>query len=122
MIGTYEGKQVLYDIDSQVVVEVIGSSAIIPKPGGDIALSSDGRFLVNGYSTQGSNYYVIIRRSDGAYVQTRGFDQHYWPGGDLRNDPAPCWNRDSTQILIPVIAGFPPQQTRQLFLLKLKGV
>ena len=118
MIGVVDGRQVIYDTDVQKVVGTIGDPTILPKPGADVALSPDGKWLANGYAQGGSNYYVIVRRSDGAHVRTRGFSRHGYTSGPLRNDGAPCWNRDSTQILFPAFAD-DADHTRQLFLIRL---
>jgi hypothetical protein len=120
MIGSHGGRQVIYDIDREAFVDTMGDRSVFPSPGGDIALSPDGKWFVNGYGKGGANYYVIYRRSDGAHVRTRGFDQRGWPGGDLRNDPSPCWNRDGTQILIPAITREGKTMTRQMFRLTVK--
>lgn len=75
----------------------------------------DGDWFVNGYSKGKSNRYVIFRRRDGAYVRTTGFYRGDYEG-DIRIDPAPCWNRDSNAILVPGIAG----GSRQLFVIRVK--
>jgi hypothetical protein len=120
MIGASGGRQVLYDTDRQEIAGSLGDPTLLPSPGGDIALSPDGRLFVNGFRRNGIDYYAILRRADSAHVRTRGFDVRPWIGGDTRCDPAPCWNRDSTQILFPAIAG-DPGKTRQLFLIRLSG-
>jgi hypothetical protein len=120
MIGANQGRQILYDTDRREVVGTLGDGTILPSPGGDVALSPDGRFFVNGFRRDGLDYYAILRRADSAYVHTRGFDVRPWTGGDLRCDPSPCWNRDGTQILFPAIAD-DPGKTRQLFLIRLSG-
>jgi len=119
MIGVSEGRQVIYDTDQRRIVDTLGTPAIFPKPGADIALSPDASWFVNGYGVKGSNYYVLFRRADGAHVRTRGFSRHGWDAGPLRNDPAPCWNRDGTQILFPAFAD-DAGHTRQLFRLRLR--
>ena len=86
---------------------------------GDIALSPDGSWLVNGYRLGGKNTYVFLRLRDGSHVRSPAFDQRGWTKGDLRNDPAPCWNRDGTRVLFPSIAN-DPSKTRQLFLMILE--
>jgi hypothetical protein len=118
MIGASGDDLVLYDTDTQEIVETIGSPGILPKPGGDTALSPDAEWIVSGYTRKGHSAYVLYRRSDGAWVRTREFDQDGWTSGDLRNDPAPCWNRDGTQVLFPSIAE-DAERTRQLFLIRL---
>ena len=119
MIGALEDDQVLYDTDRQEIVKPLGTPTILPHPGGDIALSPDGSWLVNGYRSGGKDAYVFLRLRDGLHVRTAAFDQHGWTTGDLRNDPAPCWNRDGTQVLFPSIAN-DSDKTRQLFLITLE--
>jgi len=112
MIGLAGGRQVLYDTDSQQVVGTMGSPETFPDPGGDVALSPDGRWFVNGYRQGDHNRYVFYRRSDGASVRSEGFNVKGWTSGDLRCDPAPCWNRNNREVMFPAIAG---DGTRQLF-------
>ena len=119
MIGALEDDQVLYDTDRQEIVKPLGTPTILPHPGGDIALSPDGSWLVNGYRSGGKDAYVFLRLRDGLHVRTAAFDQHGWTTGDLRNDPAPCWNRDGTQVLFPSIAN-DSDKTHQLFLITLE--
>jgi len=120
IIGDAGGKQVLYDVDKKEIVGQIATPEILPKPGGDCALSPDGKWFVNGFREGKQNYYVIIRREDGSHLRTRGFPIEKWTGGELRLDPAPCWNRASDRIAFPAIAE-DPGRTRQTFLLRIKG-
>jgi hypothetical protein len=119
MIGALGNRQVIYDTNRQEITGALGNPAIFPRPGADIALSPDAAWFVNGYGAEGRNHYVLFRRRDGVFLHTRGFDQHGWTAGPLRNDPAPCWNRDGTQILFPAFAN-DAQHTRQLFRLRLQ--
>src|SRR5262249_30275895 len=114
LLGNLDHQQLLFDVDTQQKVATLGDASIFPDPGGDKSLSPKGDWLVNGYRTDGHNYYVFYRLADGAHVRSEGFDQHGWIKGELRVDPAPCWNRDGTKILFPSIdsAG----TTRQLFI------
>ena len=118
MIGRIGTQQILFDTDTQMVVGSLGSSDIFPDPEGDIALSPDGKWFVNGFKDRAArkNYYVIYRREDGAHIRTAGFDIGNL-AGDLRQDPSPCWNRDGTKLLVPGVAG---DGTRQLFVLDLR--
>ena len=118
MIGRRDDDQVVYDTDTQAFVETWGNPAIFPKPGGDIALSPNGRLFVNGYGSGSDNYYVIYRRSDGAHVRSPGFSMGEWRSGPLRLDPGPCWNRDGTAILVPGLAD-DSEKTRQLFVVQI---
>jgi hypothetical protein len=119
VIGDVGGKQILYDIDKQEIVGQIGTPEILPQPGGDSALSPDGKWFVNGYRVGHEDFYAIVHRSDGSYLRTRGFPVDNWTGGDLRCDPAPCWNRTGDQIAFPAIAE-DKERTRQTFLLRIR--
>jgi len=121
MIGDLKGKQVIYDVDKQEVVGQIGTPEILPKPGGDSALSFDGKWFVNGYRHGHDDLYVVYRRTDDTWVRTRGLPVDNWTGGDLRCDPAPCWNRTGDQIAVPAIAD-DSARTRQTFLLRIRKV
>lgn len=120
MIGRIGDRQIIYDVDRQFVVGTLGSPDVFPNPEGDIALSPDGRWFVNGYKIkkQNENRYVIHRRSDGWTVESPGFNIGQWLSGDLRQDPSPNWNRDSNQILVPAVAD-DENKTRQLFIITL---
>jgi len=118
VIGDVGGKQVIYDVDKKEIVEQIGTPEILPSPGGDIALSPDGKWFVNGFLKGRENFYVFIRRADSTHLRTRGLPVDHW-SGDLRCDPAPCWNRTSDQIAVPAIAD-DAGRTRQTFLLRIR--
>ena len=122
MIGTVsrEGRErlVLYDSDEQTVVEEIGSPEIFPDPGNDVALSPDGRWLVQGIGEGSKNAYAVYRRSDGAWAHTDWFDQDGYDSGPLRIDAAPKWNRDSDRILFPSLTD-EAKPTRQLFMIRI---
>ena len=117
MLGNVNERQTIYDVDRQQVVGTLGSREIFPSPEGDIALSPDGRWLVNGHRQQSTNYYTFFRRTDGAWIRSAGFNVRGWTSGNLRCDPAPCWNRNNREIVFPAIAA---DGTRQMFLLRLK--
>ena len=117
MIGAIGKDQVIFDVDSQEVVGKIGSPEILSDPEGDIALSPDAQWFVNGSSKGVQTYYVFLRRQDGHYLRSRGFFRDRWLSGDLRIDPSPCWNRDGSAILFPSVAS-DAQKTRQIFLLR----
>jgi hypothetical protein len=52
-------------------------------------------------------------------VLSPAVNKDHWKSGELRIDPAPCWDRDATQVLAPGIAD-DAQRTRQLFSIRLK--
>lgn len=115
LIGRQAKNQVIYDVDKQEVVGTLGTKKVFPDPEGDISLSPDGKLLVNGYTKEGKNYYVVYRRNDGAFTRSSGVEKGSY-GGDIRIDPAPCWNRTSDAILVPGIA---PDKTRQMFVIRI---
>ncbi|MCF7973229.1 MAG: hypothetical protein K9N55_05410 [Phycisphaerae bacterium] len=114
LIGRQGKNQILYDVDTQQVVGQLGTPEIFPNPEGDISLSPDGRWFVNGYKKGSQNYYAVYRRSDGAFVRSEGLDKGAY-NGDIRIDPAPRWNRTSDAILVPGIAS---NKTRQIFMIR----
>jgi hypothetical protein len=120
LIGIRGKDQILFDTEQQTFVGTIGTQDIFPDPGGDIALSPDGKWFVNGHGEKGKNYYTILRRSDGAWTRTEGIDRGGYTTGELRIDPAPCWNRESTQLLISGIAN-DAQKTRQLHVITVRS-
>jgi hypothetical protein len=120
LIGVRGKEQILFDAERQAVVGTLGTPDIFPNPGGDIALSPDGKWFVNGWGEKGKNYYTILRRSDGAWARTEGVDQGGYTTGELRIDPAPCWNRESTQLLVGGIAN-DGRKTRQLYVITVRS-
>jgi hypothetical protein len=119
MIGAVEGRQVIYDVDRDLVVGELGNGEIFPNPGGDISLSPDGDWFVNGHKNRelAMNFYTVYQRSTGRHFRSRGFSTGPWLSGDLRQDPSPAWNRSGTAILVPgVVEGDLPG--RQLFLVR----
>ena len=112
--GGYGSVQILYDIDKKKIVGKLGTPEIFPEPEGDIALSPNGEWFANGYKKGGKNYYVVYRRSDGAYGRSKGLDKGSY-GGDIRIDPAPRWNRNNDALLVPGIA---QDKTRQMFMIR----
>ena len=114
LIGRQGKNQVLYDVDKRQIIGNFGTPEVFPDPEGDISLSPDGKLFVNGYTKGGKNYYVVYRRSDGAFARSAGLDKGSY-GGDIRIDPAPCWNRTSDAFLVPGIAA---NNTRQMFVIR----
>ena len=114
LIGRQGNRQILYDVDQMKVVGQLGTPEIFPDPEGDIALSPSGEWFVNGYKKGNKNYYVVLRRSDGLSVRSAGLDRGSY-GGDIRIDPAPCWNRTDDAILVP---GIDDKNTRQMFVIR----
>jgi hypothetical protein len=112
MIGSFEGKLVLYDTVAQKVVEDLDHNEMVRDPGGDTALSADGKWIVNGATEVSTMYFTVLRRSDGAYLHTDDFDRAGYESGDLRIDPAPAWNREGDRFAFPALA---PDGTRQMF-------
>ena len=120
LIGREGDRQILFDSDIQQVIGQMGTPAVFPNPEGDIALSPDGLWFVNGFKDRedAANYYVVYRRSDGASVRSAGFPIGQWLSGDLRQDPSPCWNRESDRILVPGFAA--DGRSRQLYVLTIE--
>jgi hypothetical protein len=113
LIGREGDKQIYYDMKKKKIVGQMGTPKMFPKPEGDISLSPSGEWFVNGYGEKNKNYYAIYRRSDGAFVRSKGIDKGSY-SGDIRIDPAPRWNRTNDAILIPGIA---KNKTRQMFVI-----
>ena len=101
---------------TQKIVGQIGTPEILPDPEGDVALSPDGKWFVNGYRKGDENFWVVVRRSDNTWQRTQGYNIKGRTSGDLRLDAAPAWNRTSDAILFPALAG---DGTRQSFLMRI---
>ncbi|MBL8849821.1 MAG: hypothetical protein JNG89_09060 [Planctomycetaceae bacterium] len=112
LIGVRDKRQILFDVVDDRVTGPLAEADIFPQPGGDIALSPDGEWFINGHGQGGRNYYTMLRRSDGAWTRTDGFNQGGYTRGELRIDPSPNWNRDGTQFSFVAVD---EQGTRQLF-------
>jgi hypothetical protein len=113
LIGRQGDNQIFYDVDKKKVVGQLGTPEMFPKPEGDISLSPNADLFVNGYKKNNNNYYAIYRRSDSAFVRSKGFDKGSY-SGDIRIDPAPRWNRTNDAILVPGIA---KNKTRQMYVI-----
>lgn len=123
IIGSDGDRQVRYDTSAGKIVGTIGPSGTFTDPGGDIALSPGGHWFVNGHKTGSkktgqATVFTFFDRRDGQVIRTHGYSIGKWGSGSLRIDPAPCWNRDSNQILFGALDE--TSQTRQLFVLTLK--
>jgi hypothetical protein len=113
VIGADGTAQVVYDVDARRIVGTLGTPELFPQPGAEIALSPDARWFVNGHSERASNFYTVMRRSDGSWARTPAASRGVYTGGNLRIDAAPAWNRTSDRILFPAVD--PTDGTRQLF-------
>jgi hypothetical protein len=114
LIGRRGKNQVLYDVDKRKVVGTLGTPDIFPDPEGDISLSPNGKWFVNGYKKKDENRFVLYRRSDGLHGRSPGINKGSY-SGDIRIDPAPRWNRANNAIVVPGIA---KNKTRQMFVIR----
>jgi hypothetical protein len=105
-------------VGSRKVVGTIGTPEILPQPGGDIALSPDGTWFVNGHSAGASNYYTVLRRPDGTWARTPPASRGAYRSGNLRIDGAPAWNRTSDAIAYPALDL--ADGTRQMFVIRVR--
>jgi hypothetical protein len=112
MLGRVQDKLIVYDTLKQEIVDTIGGPEMFRDPEGDTALSRDARLLVNGATTGATMHYTIVRRADKAFIKTEDFNRKGYEGGDLRIDPAPCWNRAGDRFAFPALA---KDGTRQMF-------
>ena len=121
IIGDDNHRQVLYDVLQKRIVGRLGEAETFPSPGGDIALSPNGAWFVNGYSGKDrkTNRYVFFNLQTGETVRTRTFSRGPYTRGDLRIDPAPLWNRSSDAVLVP---GWTKEGARQLFVIRLDSL
>jgi hypothetical protein len=117
IIGRQGDDQVIYDVHKREIVGTIATPEALPNPEGDISLSPDGNWFVNGHGEQDRNFYTVVRLSDGHWVRSEGLYKGSYIRGDLRIDPAPRWNRSNDQILVP---GLTENGSRQLFMLTVK--
>ncbi len=116
IIGSNNNQQVIYDILQKKIIGKLGSPEIFPKPAGDISLSPNGLWLINGYNNKsGSNFYSILNLKSGVWVKSPPFDTGDYKK-DLRIDPAPRWNHDNNQLLVPALD---ENGTRQLFIISI---
>ena len=120
MIGALDGRQVVLEIEREQVVEQWGDPEIFPNPAGDIALSPQGDWFVNGHKDRkkAMNFYTFFQRSTGKCYRSQGLSTGPWLSGDLRQDPSPAWNRSGNRLLVPGLTADDPP-TRQLFVISL---
>ena len=112
LIGKVENRQVIYDALKQEITGQLGTETTFVDPEGDIALSPDSSWFVNGFHQQGANHYTLYRMRDGLTANTPPLTVGGRTSGNLRIDPAPKWNRTNDAILAPALA---EDGTRQLF-------
>jgi hypothetical protein len=115
IVGSAEGQQVVYDTEKRAIVERWGGKEVFPNPGGDIALAPDGRWFVNSHREGQHNHYTFLDRRTGRTLRAPPIFMAHWATGDLRLDPAPCWNRTGDAIVVPGIAG---DGSRQMFMIE----
>jgi hypothetical protein len=113
LIGKQGKNQILFDVAKNKVVGILGNPEIFPNPEGDISLSPDGQWFVNGYKQGDKNFYTVYGRSDGEYAHSEGVYKGAFDG-DIRIDPAPRWNRTNNTLLVP---GITENNTRQMFVI-----
>ncbi len=114
IVGSVEDQQVVYDTEKRAIIERWGGTETFPNPGGDIALAPDGRWFVNSHREGEHNHYTFLERATGRVWRAPPVFMGQWRSGDLRLDPAPCWNRAGDAIVVPGIAA---DGTRQMFVI-----
>lgn len=115
IIGKNKKDQILYDVDKKEKVGTWGDLKIFPYPEGDISLSPDAEWFVNGFKKGDSNIYSIFHIKSGSFRHSKSLYRGKF-SGKTRIDPAPRWNRTNDKILVPGIAD---NNTRQMFILKI---
>ncbi len=120
MICADDRNQLRYDTVQKKIVGKIGDSSTFVDPGGDIAMSPAHTWFINGHKIkpQKQTFFTFYHLSQHRVIRTEGFPIGEFTSGELRIDPAPCWNRSGDQILFG--AYDPKSDTRQLFLLRIK--
>jgi hypothetical protein len=116
IIGSREGRQAVYDTARRQVVRSLGGPEVFKAPEGDISLSPDGSWFVNGHREGEHHHYTFLDMRTGRVITAPPVFLSTWNNGPLRLDPAPAWNRTSDAIVVPGIA---PDGTRQMFLIDL---
>ena len=121
VIGSKNNRQVLYDVAKYRIVGTLGNDRIFPKPEGDISLSPNGEWLVNGFrvdNKRADNAYSFFRLIDGAHARSTTLSRGPYRRGELRIDPAPRWNRTNDAVLVP---GVTEDGTRQLHIVRVRS-
>ncbi|HXW06937.1 MAG TPA: hypothetical protein VD833_17020 [Vicinamibacterales bacterium] len=116
IIGSSEGRQVVYHTARKQIVDSLGGRDVFPNPEGDVSLSPDGSWFVNGHRDGEYHHYTFLEMRTRRVVKSPPVFLSTWNRGPLRLDPAPAWNRTSDAIVVPGIAS---DGTRQMFLLEL---
>ena len=121
-MGADGDRQIRYDTSSKQIVGTLGAAGTFPDPGGDVAWSPNGEWFINGHKRKDlkQTFFTLFHEPDQRVIQTQGFSIGDFLSGELRIDPAPRWNRDSSKILFGAFD--PKSETRQLFLLKIHGL
>ncbi len=119
IIGRHRADQVVYNVEQQEIVRTLGNRRIFPDPEGDIALSPDGEWLVNGSKYRsGRMQYDFLHLESGTHLRSDEVSRGELLHGDLRIDPAPRWNRHSNAVLVP---SWTDDDTRQLVIIRITG-
>jgi len=116
IIGSANREQVVYDVERKAIAESWGGPERFPNPEGDVALSPDGKWFVNGHREGEHHIYTFLQLESKRVLKSPPIYLAKWNGGPLRLDPAPAWNRTSDAIVVPGIAA---DGTRQMFALRL---
>ncbi|GMW02120.1 MAG: hypothetical protein AMXMBFR84_32560 [Candidatus Hydrogenedentota bacterium] len=117
IIGREEKRQAIYDTSRRTVSGYLGLPDTFANPEGDIALSPDGRWFVNGFRSVDGNRYTLYRIEDGVSATSSVFSDGGRDSGDLRIDPSPNWNRRGDAFLVP---GVSDDGTRQMYLVRFR--
>ncbi len=118
LIGAKDGRQVFFDPRQNTVLGTIGEPESLPTPGGDVALSPDGQWLINGRREGAGNRYTVFHLESGQWFGTPRLEIGPYKNGELRIDPAPCWNRAGTAFSAPALAS---DGTRQTFVFRIEA-
>ena len=118
LIGKVGKSQAIYDALKKEIVGQIGNDSTFVDPEGDISLSPDAAWFVNGFHRNGANNYTLYRMRDGLTGTTPELTVGGRTSGDLRIDPAPTWNRESNAFLVP---GLADDGTRQMFIVRFEA-